>query len=188
MDETNLLSLIRPWLNNIYQITTKKHYSTILPKILSLNRPRFFFALWGSEVWTRRSYKSGKSELLQTVDPRPVRRPCPGCSRRQLGHAGGTGPPRSRPRRPPPTHSGPVQVRRAEVQIPRGTASCCDLRDIPTSPFRHSAHISHPLPSSESGRIVRLLTSKGAYGWRRRRMGYGHSYMLGYRYSRCLFS
>jgi hypothetical protein len=37
MDETNLLSLIKPWLDNIYQITTKR--ATVLFCIFDLNRP-----------------------------------------------------------------------------------------------------------------------------------------------------
>jgi hypothetical protein len=39
MDETNLLSLIRPWLNTNCQITTKRvSYRVILQKILQLNK------------------------------------------------------------------------------------------------------------------------------------------------------
>jgi hypothetical protein len=33
MDETNLLSLIKPWLDTNYQITTKKYYNSILQNI-----------------------------------------------------------------------------------------------------------------------------------------------------------
>jgi hypothetical protein len=39
MDETNLLSLIRPWLDNICQITMKRATVPFCKKILDLNRP-----------------------------------------------------------------------------------------------------------------------------------------------------
>jgi hypothetical protein len=39
MDETNLLSLIRPWLDNICQITTKFATVSFCKKNLQLNRP-----------------------------------------------------------------------------------------------------------------------------------------------------
>jgi hypothetical protein len=39
MDETNLLSLIRPGLDNIYQITMKSATVSFYKKISDLNRP-----------------------------------------------------------------------------------------------------------------------------------------------------
>jgi hypothetical protein len=39
MDETNLLNLIKPWLDNIYQITTKSATVPFCKKIPDLNRP-----------------------------------------------------------------------------------------------------------------------------------------------------
>jgi hypothetical protein len=39
MNETNLLNLIKPWLNNIYQITTKRATVSFCKKKLDLNRP-----------------------------------------------------------------------------------------------------------------------------------------------------
>jgi hypothetical protein len=39
MHETNLLSLIRPWLDTIYQITTKKRYSSISQKVSETKQP-----------------------------------------------------------------------------------------------------------------------------------------------------
>jgi hypothetical protein len=54
MDETNLLSLIRPWLNNIYQITTKVLQYHFVKKIAS--KPALSM---------RRGAKKNKKVILQ---------------------------------------------------------------------------------------------------------------------------